>query len=117
MPPATTCPTAEVICCQEARDCISKTKAIEGMVVSAKYAPKERGQPTFLNLCYKYPDERRFTLLIWGENRQQFVDCLGGPPEELLLNHKVSARGHIQLYEGVPEIILDNCIQLAVLEN
>jgi hypothetical protein len=47
-----------------------------GTVASTHYAPRSRGQPTFLNLGHAYPNED-FTAVIWGENRAQF-----GTPEE-----------------------------------
>jgi len=104
------------ISCKEAKNYVGEIKIVQGKVVDTYYASGSSGQPTFLNLCYPYGDERRFTAVIWGEDRQEFIDCLDGPPEQVLLNGEVCVKGLIQIYEGIPEIILTQCDQLTIIQ-
>ena len=76
-----------------------------GVVASAHYAPRVRGQPTFLNLDKPYPHPS-FTALVWGEDRGKF-----GQPEQLEGKH-VCVTGMIRVYRGAPEIILHEAKQL-----
>jgi hypothetical protein len=76
-----------------------------GTVASTHYAPRSRGQPTFLNHGHAYPNED-FTAVIWGENRSQFRT-----PEDLE-GHRICVTGQITLYRGKPEAILDSPLQL-----
>lgn len=107
---------ADAISAKEAKDYVGEIKIVQGRVVDAKYASGSSGQPTFLNLCYPYPDPRRFTALIWGEDRQEFIDCLGGPPEQVLLTREVCVEGLIEPYKDISEIILTECGQLTVIQ-
>jgi len=94
---------------------VGEMKTIQGAVVDTYYCQSCNRQPTFLNFCRAYPDHC-FTALIWGDERQQFIDCLGGPPEVVLLNREVCVEGLIEIYEGIPEIILTRCGQLTVIQ-
>lgn len=100
---------------EEATAYIGEIETVRGTIVDTYYASGSSGQPTFLNFCKPYPDHC-FTALIWGDERQRFVDCLGGPPEIVLLNREVCVEGLIELYEGKPEIILTACDQLTVIQ-
>ncbi len=51
---------------------IGEEVTISGPVVTTKYASDSRGAPTFLNIGKPYPDSDRFTIVIWGENRDNF---------------------------------------------
>ena len=104
------------ISCEEAKASIGEIGTVRGKIVDTHYASDSSGQPTFLNLCYPYEDPRRFTALIWGEDRQEFIDCLGGLPENVLLNREVCVNGLIEPYEDRAEIILRDCDQLTVLQ-
>ena len=70
-----------------------------GVVASARYADRSRGQPTFLNLDKPYPDTI-FTILIWGEDRPKF-----GAPETTYRDKRICASGIISEYRGQPEIV------------
>lgn len=106
----------EAISCGDAKANVGEIKTVQGVIVDTYYCDTCNGRPTFLNLCYPYEDARHFTALIWGEDRQEFIDCLGGPPEQVLLNREVCVEGLIELYEGIPEIILTGCGQLTVIQ-
>jgi len=106
----------EAISAQEAKAYVGEIKIVQGEVADADFASGSSGKPTFLNLCCPYPEPCRFTALIWGEDRQEFIDCLDGPPEQVLLNREVCVEGLIKIYEGIPEIILTQCDQLTIIQ-
>lgn len=108
------CP--EAISAEHAIEYVGEIRTVQGKVVDSKFASGSSGEPTFLNLCYPYGDSRRFTALIWGEDRQEFIDCVGGLPEVVLLNREICVKGLIELYDGIPQIILKECHELVVLQ-
>ncbi len=85
---------------EEASAHIGETATVCGTVVSTKFAEKNRGQPTFLNLDRPYPNHI-FTVVIWGDDRAKF-----GTPEIKFEKQRVCVTGKIQFYRGSPEIIL-----------
>ncbi len=97
---------ANTIAAQDAAAHIGETATVCGTVVSANYAVKSKGQPTFLNLDRPYPNQV-FTIMIWGSDRAKF-----GEPENTLLGKKVCANGQIRAYRGKPEIIATNPSQV-----
>ena len=75
---------------------------VRGPVVSTHYAATSNGEPTFLNVGRDYPDEGRFTVVIWGEDRGNF----SASPEDLYDSETVCVTGTIETYQGEPEIVL-----------
>jgi hypothetical protein len=88
------------ISCSEAKDHVGERIAVYGTVVSTKYAVESNGKPTFLDMCYAYPDPNRLTVIIWDDNRDKFPQ----PPEEYYDSQTIYVSGLIVLYDGVPEI-------------
>jgi hypothetical protein len=84
---------------QEAKTHVGETQTVCGKVVSARYAAKSKGQPTFLNLDEPYPKEI-FTILIWGDDRSKF-----GTPETAYGDSNVCVTGKIASYRGTPEVV------------
>jgi hypothetical protein len=97
---------ANEISAQDAAAHIGETRTVCGTVVSANYAVKSKGQPTFLNFDRPYPNQI-FTVMIWGSDRSKF-----GEPENTLLGKKTCATGQIRAYRGKPEIIATSPDQL-----
>jgi len=104
---------AASLSCDEAKGHIGEQATVCGLVASPRYL--ERGsRPTFLNLCKPYPNHV-FTALIWGRDRDKFVEKFG-PPEKL--QGCVCVTGEIRLYRDnrlnreTPEIILTDPKQL-----
>jgi hypothetical protein len=58
------------ITAREAKDHVGETQTVCGKVVSTRYAPRSKGQPTFLDLDEPYPNEI-FTILILGRESLQ----------------------------------------------
>lgn len=87
------------IAARQAKEHVGETQTVCGKVVSTRYAPRSKGQPTFLNLDEPYPNEV-FTVLIWGENRSKF-----GAPETEYRDKNVCVTGKITSYRGTPEIV------------
>jgi hypothetical protein len=52
---------------QEAGQHVGEQATVCGAVVSAHYATRSKGRPTFLNFDEPYPNPV-FTVLIWGED-------------------------------------------------
>ena len=88
------------ISCHEAKDHVGERMAVYGTVVSTKYASESNGKPTFLDMCYAYPDPNRFTVVIWDDNRDKFPQ----PPEDYYNAKTIYVSGLIVLYDEVPEI-------------
>ena len=107
-------PRPQAISCEEAIAYIGEVKTVQGRFY-ASHRSDVNGQPTFLNCPVPYPNHD-FTALIWGEDRQKFIDCLGGAPEVLVDQHELRVSGLIELYRGKPEIILTECEQLTLIQ-
>lgn len=103
--PMSTSAHAAVITLSDAPNHVGETGTVCGTIVSTHYAPRSRGQPTFLNLGHPYPNED-FTAVIWGENRSEF-----STPEDLE-GHRICVTGQITLYRGKPQITLQSRSQL-----
>lgn len=107
-------PSPDTVSCEQAINYVGEKKTVEG-IFYVVYKPKVRGKPTFMN-CPRPYQSHDFTALIWGENRQKFIDCLGGAAEDMLDQHELRVSGLIELYKGKPEIILTECGQLTVIQ-
>ena len=96
----------QTLAANEARQHIGEQATVCGVVASARYAARTRGEPTFLNLDKPYPTQI-FTILIWGENRSKF-----GAPEDKYLNRRVCVSGLLREYRGEPETIASDPSQI-----
>ena len=81
----------------KAKHHVGENATVCGKVVSARFADRSRGQPTFLNLDEPYPNQI-FTIVIWGSDRAKI-----GDPEAKYREKQVCASGKITSYRGVPE--------------
>ena len=97
---------ADAITAQDAAAHVGETATVCGVIVSANYAVKSKGQPTFLNFDRPYPNQI-FTVMIWGSDRAKF-----GEPENKFVGRKVCATGSITSYRGKLEIIATDPKQL-----
>ena len=79
---------------RQAEDHIGEVKTVCGLVASTRCAERSKGQPTFLNLDERYPNEI-FTILIWGEDRAKF-----GSPESKYRDANLCVTGKISIYRG-----------------
>jgi len=98
----------ESLSAREAAKHVGEHATVCGVVASASYGSRSKGQPTFLNLDKPYPNAI-FTALIWGDDRPKFDQ-----PEVRLRDKRICTTGTISLYKGVPEIILREPAQLRV---
>ena len=90
----------DAISCNETKNHIGERTTVYGPVVDTHYASGSSGEPTFLNMCYPYPNPNRFTVVIWGENRGKFPQ----PPEDYYDGKTIYVSGLIDHYNGVPQI-------------
>jgi hypothetical protein len=109
-------PTAGALSCagalswQRAGRVVGRVATIVGPVASTKYASWSNGSPTFLNMGVPYPNPRRFTVVIWIENRAAF-----GRPEVRYRGRTICVRGTVRTYQGVPEIFARSPSQIQVV--
>jgi len=74
---------------------------VKARVTSTHYARSSRGRPTFIDLGRTYPDPRRVTIVIWGEDRTNFPQ----PPEQMFRRGRlICAQGAPSLYRGTVQI-------------
>jgi len=92
----------------DAKNHIGERATVCGNVVSAHYAARTKGNPTFLNLDEPYPNQI-FTILIWGSGRPKF-----GAPENTYANKKVCVTGTVKDYKGVPEVVAEQPSQIEI---
>jgi hypothetical protein len=110
-PPPTVRPTvtaSNTIAWDQAKFYIGEFRTVCGPVVDTHYASSSNGQPTFLNLGREYPDPDRFTLVIWGRNRNRFPSS----PEQFYRGKTICVNGLIEEYSGVPEIEVSEPTQI-----
>lgn len=69
-----------------------------GVVAAADYRADVRGDPTFLNFDFPYPDHD-FTAVIMGVDRKHFDVKL-----ETLVDYKACVYGKIDIYRGKAQI-------------
>jgi hypothetical protein len=100
-----------VISSYEARNHVGEYSKVCGQVASTHFANRSRGAPTFINLDRPYPNQV-FTALIWVEDRSKF-----GSPEERYSHREICVSGVIQLYRGIPEIILRGPSQVQITKS
>ena len=58
-----------------------------------------------------YPSRKRFTVVIWGENRAKFKRA----PEKMYRGKTIAVTGTIRLYKGLPEMIVTSPKQIKVV--
>jgi hypothetical protein len=97
------------ITASEVSSYIGQTVMVCGVVVSAKYAYRVKGRPTFLNLDRPYPNQI-FTVLIWGSDRPAF----GTPETTYSGKDDLCVTGFIKSYLGTPEIIVKKPSQITI---
>jgi hypothetical protein len=88
---------------------LGRQATIRGPVAGAVFAASSNGSPTFLNLGVDYPNRRRFTVVIWVENRARF-----GAPERRYRGHTICVRGLVRSYQGLPQIHASSPSQIAI---
>ena len=85
-----------------ALDHVGELKTVCGKVESAYYAPRETGQPTFLNLGGAYPNHL-LAVVIWGEHRQRFEQ-----PEVYYRGRRICVTGVLETYGGKAELVVES---------
>jgi hypothetical protein len=103
---ATGAQAVEQIGPEDAPNYIGQQAQVCGVVASAQFANRSRGQPTFLNLGTPFP-QHIFTALIWGSNRPAFAY-----PPESLRGEEICVQGLISEFRGKPEIVVSRPSQI-----
>ena len=93
-------PAPEIrISAHEAKDHVNTPAEVCGEVASTAFVEELEGQPTFINFERPHP-EQVFTVVIWGEYRQQWQN----PPAQLYRNQSLCVTGRIVLHNEIPQI-------------
>jgi hypothetical protein len=93
---------------EEAITRVGESATVCGVVASARYAAKSKGDPTFLNLGKPYP-QHVFTAIIWGRWRSRF-----SYQPETLEGRNVCITGTIAAKKGIAEIEVSHPQQIVV---
>ncbi len=104
----TSCPNAVVW--SDADRYVGKRTTVRGQVVGVHYATAGEGQPTFLDVGRAYPDPQRFTIVIWGRDRDNFPTA----PEQAYRGHVVCVTGFLDTAMGSPGIEVASPTSIAV---
>lgn len=97
----------------EAKKHIGETVTIYGPVKGSKYASTSNGEPTFIDLGASYPDTSRVTIVVWGEDRDNF----SGSPEDMYGGKTVCVTGEVYEYRGVCNIEAQVPSQIRVIKK
>ncbi len=108
--PATACEVA--VPWDQARTRLGERLCVEGPVASVGTSA---GGDVFLNLGRAYPDPGRFTLFIPARVVGRFEAALGSRFWNALRGRTVRAIGEVKLYQGVPEIVLEDPANLIIV--
>lgn len=103
-----------VVSWDKAKDYVGHTITVHGPVVSTSYADTADKQPTFLNIGKPYPDPERFTVVIWGKNRDKFSNVVGNPPELYYDGKSIDVEGKVIKQQGIVEIEASEISQINV---
>ncbi|NTU72249.1 MAG: DNA-binding protein [Coriobacteriia bacterium] len=85
---------------------------VSGPVVSTHFASGSNGTPTFINLGKDYPDAGRFQAVVFGDARSAFPS----PPESMYAGRNVIVSGQVQMYNGVPEIVVTSPSSIEIVQ-
>jgi PKD repeat protein len=102
-----------VISWEEAGSYIGQYQVVEGIVVNSYYAADTKSQLTFLD--FHKPYDNYFKCIIWGRDRDKFLQEFSPNPETYFLNKHVEVTGLIEEYpkgSGVPEMVLKDPTQI-----
>jgi len=107
-----------VIGWDEAGGYIGQHQVVEGIVVSAYYAADTKSQLTYLD--FHKPYDNYFKCIIWGRDRDKFLEEFPPNPETYFLNKHVQITGLIEEYpkgSGVPEMVLKDPSQINLADE
>lgn len=88
-----------VVTAQEAHKHIGAHATVCGSVAEIVRIPEIEGEPTFINLHRKHPDQP-FTAVIWADDRPRWST----PPEDRYADQTLCIRGVIREHEDTPQI-------------
>jgi very-short-patch-repair endonuclease len=85
---------------QRAAARVGQQVRVKGPVVATRYQAQTRGRPTFLDVGAAYPDPRRLTVVVWGQDRSKFPEA----PDVAFAGKEVAVRGKVTTFRGVTQI-------------
>ena len=100
---------APVVPAQDADQHIGERATVCGRVEEATHQPEVGGEPTFLNLDGRHPDQP-FTAVVWGRDRPRFAE----PPEDRYAGLDICVSGPVRDHEGTPQVEVREPAQIQV---
>jgi len=103
---------------ENAGNYIGQHQVVEGIIVNAYYAAETKSQLTFLD--FHKPYQNYIKCIIWGRDREKFIEEFPPNPETYFLNKHIQVTGLIQEYpkeSGVPEMVLKDPSQIKLLDE
>ena len=95
----------------DAKSHIGERVTVYGPVKDSSFLSSSNGQPSYIDIGAVYPDERRVTIVVWGEDRGNFPDA----PESMYLGKTICVTGEVYSYENVCYIKVVTPSQIEVL--
>jgi DNA/RNA endonuclease YhcR with UshA esterase domain len=110
-PPVAPPPTPELprISSAQAREYLSQTVRVCGLIAGANYVESQAGGRSFLNFDRPNPDQT-LTVMIAGTSRAKFQS----PPEKLFNGKTVCVTGSILDYRGRLEVVVEEPSQISI---
>ncbi|MCB6992395.1 OB-fold nucleic acid binding domain-containing protein [bacterium 210820-DFI.6.37] len=99
---------ASALSCEMAKDFIGETAQVKGSVENIYYANETSGSPTFIDLDFEYPDERRVTIIIWEENYSNVAEIV----DNLSYGDIIFVTGKLEEYNGAVQIEVTDSDQI-----
>lgn len=102
--PAVRAPCARATSWADAGELEDGIATVRGPVVGSTYAVDTKAKPTYLDLGLEFPDPDRFTVVIFGEDRENFPT----PPEDAYDGREIAVSGEVSVFNGVRQIIANH---------
>ncbi|TET98793.1 MAG: hypothetical protein E3J29_03325 [Dehalococcoidia bacterium] len=112
-PPTEVPPELTRIPWDEASNHTGELATVCGYVPHADYFSGSRGQPTFLYIGMSYLDPEVFTVVIWGEDRDDFPTA----PEDAYLAKTVCVTGWIEPYLNAAQVTVGSPSDIVIQDT
>lgn len=96
----------------DAKSHIGERVTVYGPVKDSSYMSSSNNQPTYIDIGAAYPEERRVSMVVWGEDRGNFPD----KPESMYLGKTICVTGELYSHDGVTYVKVATPDQIRVLD-
>lgn len=92
---------------------LNKSITVFGPVKSTSYKSCSDFRQTYIDIGMEYPDWKRLTLIVWGEDRYKFPDA----PEDFYKDKTIAVTGTPYVFKDIVYIKISSPKQIQVLEE